>query len=110
LSAAVARRAAFPFAYRREWLGADVVAGLTAAAVVIPQAIAYAVIEMLAEGERNLRERGVTLWLSTLNPNVAAVMRRTALGATLGENRVFPNLRLAVESYLKTPAPRRDPT
>ncbi len=30
--------------YRREWLRADVVAGLTAAAVVIPKAMAYAVI------------------------------------------------------------------
>jgi SulP family sulfate permease len=36
------------FAYRREWLGADVVAGLTAAAVVIPKAMAYAVIAGLA--------------------------------------------------------------
>jgi len=32
------------FAYQREWLRADVVAGLTVAAVVIPQAMAYAVI------------------------------------------------------------------
>ncbi len=31
-------------AYRREWLPADVVAGLTAAAVVIPKALAYATI------------------------------------------------------------------
>ena len=30
--------------YRGEWLKADVVAGLTAAAVVIPQAMAYATI------------------------------------------------------------------
>jgi high affinity sulfate transporter 1 len=30
--------------YRREWLGLDVVAGLTAAAVVIPKALAYAVV------------------------------------------------------------------
>ena len=30
--------------YRREWLRADVVAGLTAAAVVIPKAMAYAVV------------------------------------------------------------------
>ena len=32
------------FTYRREWLRADIVAGLTAAAVVIPKAMAYAVI------------------------------------------------------------------
>ncbi|MDP2784783.1 MAG: SulP family inorganic anion transporter [Sulfurimicrobium sp.] len=32
------------FTYRREWLRADIVAGLTATAVVIPKAMAYAVI------------------------------------------------------------------
>lgn len=41
--------AKFPFAswlfgYQRKWLHADIVAGLTVAAVVIPQAMAYAVI------------------------------------------------------------------
>jgi SulP family sulfate permease len=36
------------FSYRREWLRADVVAGLTVAAVVIPQAMAYAVIAGLS--------------------------------------------------------------
>src|SRR4030066_388660 len=40
--------AAWLFAYRREWLRADVVAGLTAAAVVIPKAMAYAVIAGLS--------------------------------------------------------------
>src|SRR5215813_10524118 len=30
--------------YKREWLGADIVAGLTTAAVVIPKAMAYATI------------------------------------------------------------------
>lgn len=36
------------FAYRREWLRADGMAGLTVAAVVIPQAMAYAVIAGLS--------------------------------------------------------------
>jgi sulfate permease, SulP family len=36
------------FTYRREWWRADVVAGLTAAAVVIPKAMAYAVIAGLS--------------------------------------------------------------
>jgi SulP family sulfate permease len=35
------------FAYRRDWLRADVVAGLVAAAVVIPKALAYATIARL---------------------------------------------------------------
>src|SRR4249919_1443313 len=30
--------------YRREWLGSDLVAGLTTAAVVIPKALAYATV------------------------------------------------------------------
>ena len=34
--------------YRREWLGADVLAGLTGAAVIIPKAMAYAVIAGLS--------------------------------------------------------------
>src|SRR4030066_526048 len=40
--------AAWLFAYRREWLRADVIAGLTVAAVVIPKAMAYAVIAGLS--------------------------------------------------------------
>src|SRR5262245_60719061 len=32
------------FGYRKEWLGADIIAGLTTAAVVIPKAMAYATI------------------------------------------------------------------
>ncbi|HJZ46286.1 MAG TPA: SulP family inorganic anion transporter, partial [Roseiflexaceae bacterium] len=31
-------------AYRKQWLRADIIAGLTAAAVVIPKAMAYATI------------------------------------------------------------------
>jgi SulP family sulfate permease len=34
--------------YRKDWLGPDVTAGLTAAAVVIPKAMAYATIAGLA--------------------------------------------------------------
>ena len=40
--------ASWLFAYRREWLRADIVAGLTAAAVVIPKAMACAVIAGLS--------------------------------------------------------------
>jgi high affinity sulfate transporter 1 len=40
--------ASWLFAYRREWLRADVIAGLTVAAVVIPKAMAYAVIAGLS--------------------------------------------------------------
>src|SRR5215470_9333606 len=38
------RRAHWLFAYRSEWLRPDVIAGVTAAAVVIPKAMAYATI------------------------------------------------------------------
>ncbi|SOY70421.1 conserved membrane protein of unknown function (plasmid) [Cupriavidus taiwanensis] len=41
---ALRRPAHWLLSYRREWLRGDVVAGLTAAAVVIPQAMAYATI------------------------------------------------------------------
>lgn len=37
--------------YRREWLRPDIIAGLTAAAVVIPKAMAYATIAILVAAE-----------------------------------------------------------
>jgi len=65
--------------------------------------IEYTALDMLTEGERKFRERGVILWLSTLNPDLAAVIRGTTLGEALGDSRVFPNLHIALEAYRKLP-------
>jgi SulP family sulfate permease len=49
--------------------------------------------------EEKLRERGITLWLAGLNPEPLEVIRRSPLGDTLGEKRMFYNLQMAVEAY-----------
>lgn len=56
--------------YQRPWLRVDVVAGLTAAAVVIPKAM------------------------------TCVVIRRSPLGQALGDARMFHNLPRALETYL----------
>ncbi len=61
--------------------------------------IEYTALTMLADGEEKLRERGISLWLAGLNPTVEEVIRRSPLGATLGDERTFDDLRQAVEAY-----------
>lgn len=74
-------------AYHRMWLRRDVLAGLTAAAVVIPKAI------------KNIGENGITLWLAALNPRAFDVPKRSSLFRTLGHERMFHNLEQAVAAY-----------
>ena len=79
--------------YPRQWLLADVGAGLIAAAVVIPKAMAF------ATPEDRLRHAGVTLWLVALNPDVLTVVKRSKIGQALGRERMFFNLQAAIETY-----------
>jgi len=73
--------------YRREWIRPDVIAGLTAAAVVVPKAM-------------------VLYWLVGLNPGVLAMVQHSALGETLGRARMFFTLEQAVAEYQASLAPR----
>jgi high affinity sulfate transporter 1 len=59
----------------------------------------YTVLRSMAAAERKLRESGVGLWLSGLNPAALAVVRRSPLGRTLGNERMFVNLREAVKAF-----------
>ncbi len=61
--------------------------------------IEYTALTMLADGEEKLREHGISLWLAGLNPTAREVIRRSPLGATLGEKRMFYDLQMAVEAY-----------
>jgi high affinity sulfate transporter 1 len=61
--------------------------------------IEYTALTMLVDGEEKLRERGISLWLAGLNPTAQEVIRRSPLGETLGEERIFYNLQTAVEAY-----------
>jgi sulfate permease, SulP family len=64
----------------------------------------YTALKALIEAERKVRERGVLLWLVGLNQNVLAMVMRSQLGETLGRERMFFNLEMAVAKYLELPA------
>jgi high affinity sulfate transporter 1 len=61
--------------------------------------IEYTVLMMLTEAEQNLRARGVTLWLSNVNPGLLKIIERSPLGAALGRERMFFTLRKAMEAW-----------
>ena len=64
----------------------------------------YTALNMLIEGEKRQRERGVALWLVGLNPEVMKVVQRSSLGETLGRERMHFTLEAAVEKYLASVA------
>ena len=55
---------------------------------------------MLIDAEKRQREAGVSLWLAGIPPDVYAVVQRSALGETLGRERLAHNLEIAVDRYL----------
>jgi sulfate permease, SulP family len=59
----------------------------------------YTALRTLARAEEKLREGGISLWLSALNPQALEVVRRSPLGQTLGTERMFFNLRDAVNAF-----------
>jgi sulfate permease, SulP family len=61
--------------------------------------IEYTALKMLAEAEEKLRRDGITLWLAALTPDVLTVVKRSRIGETLGRERMFFNLQMAVEKY-----------
>jgi len=61
--------------------------------------IEYTALKMLVEAEENLRSHGITLWLSSLNPQVLKTVQQSPLGETLGRARMFFNLQNAVAQY-----------
>jgi SulP family sulfate permease len=46
-----------------------------------------------------MRDGGITLWLSALNPLALEMVRRSPLGQSLGPERMFVNLQEAVKAY-----------
>ncbi|EEF27086.1 sulfate transporter, putative [Ricinus communis] len=52
--------------------------------------IEYTALKMLGEAEERARNDGVMLWLAGMEPEVAAMVRRSSLGETLGRERIFP--------------------
>jgi len=54
---------------------------------------------MLIDAEKKLRARGVRFCLAALNPDLLKTIQRSPLGATLGHERMFINLRMALEAF-----------
>lgn len=59
----------------------------------------YTALRALTGLEEKLRERGVTLWLTALNPAAFKAVERSPLGQVMGHERMFMNLREAVKAY-----------
>jgi high affinity sulfate transporter 1 len=72
----------------------------------------YTALKMLTEGEKRNREQGIELWLVGLNPEVLEMVQRSPLGPTLGRERMFFNLEMAVARYqqIQAASPRRPET
>ncbi len=63
----------------------------------------YTALRMLIDAEKRERERGVSVWLVGLNPEVLSMIQRSSLGKVLGRERMHFNLELAVAKYLAAP-------
>jgi SulP family sulfate permease len=61
----------------------------------------YTALQALAKAEQKLRERGVALWLTALNPEAFKVIQRSPLGQALGRERMFFTLADAVAAFEK---------
>jgi MFS superfamily sulfate permease-like transporter len=61
--------------------------------------IEYTALKMLIEAEQRLRRQGVTMWMAALNPEVFKMVQQSALGRTLGPERMFFNVQSAVKHY-----------
>jgi MFS superfamily sulfate permease-like transporter len=61
--------------------------------------IEYTALLMLIEGEQNLRAQGVILCLAGVNPDLLTIIKRSALWETLGRERMFYNLKKALEAW-----------
>ncbi len=64
----------------------------------------YTALRALAKAEERLRESGVVLWLTALNPEAFKVVMRSPLGQTLGTERTFLDLPTAVATFEKRPS------
>jgi SulP family sulfate permease len=81
----------------------DLIAGSSPRVIVFDLSavpiVEYTALKLLTEFEANQRTRGSSVWLAGLTPGVLETIRRAPLGKTLGHDRLFFNVELAVEAY-----------
>jgi len=63
----------------------------------------YTALKFLIDAEAQQRERGVSVWLVALTPNMLEMVQRSPLGATLGRERLHFTMETAVAHYLGIP-------
>lgn len=61
--------------------------------------IEYSALQALIQGEKNLADMGISLWLAGLNPGVLEVVRRSGFDEKLGHERMLFNVNAAIERY-----------
>ena len=61
----------------------------------------YTALKKLVNMEKKLDRAGVELWLVGLNPAPLQMIRRSALGQRLGDERMFFNLNLAAKAFIR---------
>lgn len=66
--------------------------------------IEYSALQALIDGEKNLGELGVSLWLAGLNPGVLEMVRRAGLDQRLGRERMLFSAQAVIERYQALPA------
>ena len=54
----------------------------------------------LLEAEEKLAKTGIQLWLVGLNPQPFKKIHNSKLGQILGDDRMYPNLNVALSTYL----------
>jgi high affinity sulfate transporter 1 len=59
----------------------------------------YTALKMLTEADRKLQQSGVSLWLAALNPEPLQLIQKSALGKTLGRERMCFNAEQAVRKF-----------
>jgi high affinity sulfate transporter 1 len=63
--------------------------------------VEYTVLKMLADGRARLKQRGISLWIVGLAPDVLIAVRRSLFGRELGQERMFFTLEQAVAAHLQ---------
>ena len=63
----------------------------------------YTALKLLIDAEARERERGVSVWLVALTPQMLEMVQRSPLGATLGRERLHFTMETAVARYLEIP-------
>lgn len=61
--------------------------------------IEYSALQMLMEGEKRIRETGVTVWLVGMNERVMDMINRSGLRDQIGADRLLSNTRAAIRRY-----------